>query len=394
MFECQIIANLLFLCFFPGFNVGRPQLKRMKEEFLRGNQIVKSIISKQTEKNKSNNNCNRINNAWNNLFRKSDFFSKYVHYLQVNIIARNHDDFRTWFGLCESKLRILISGLDSQEYGIEAYPFAQFYHQNNHKTLHQQHQRKQEKTVSQQQVYHVSSAFIALKFEHGIETADLQFCTKEFLNKVNAWEGRRYGMDLTIEHKLQQHLPSFIFEKPINNSSKVVKKKDQSNSSNNNNNSHSTKANNNRTEKKKSTNNKGGKDNMTKTQNSKRNKGKEKQLKNSTNNRHSNIKISDYIIEHKITNKTTKKNEKNIEPTRQETSVKNKHNNGKSTMNRNKVSASRNSDVLTSNDNKQKKKNIHADADTSETLLKNVDTNPSPQKRQRLESSPSSSLGQ
>jgi len=32
------------------FNVGRPQLKRMKEEFLRGNQIVKSIISKQTEK--------------------------------------------------------------------------------------------------------------------------------------------------------------------------------------------------------------------------------------------------------------------------------------------------------------------------------------------------------
>ena len=58
-----------------------------------------------------------------------------------------------------------------------------------------------------------SCFFMALRFAFGVENVDLRFCTSEFLHKVNSWEGRRLGMDLTIEHVLQKDLPSFLFER-------------------------------------------------------------------------------------------------------------------------------------------------------------------------------------
>jgi len=65
----------------------------------------------------------------------------------------------------------------------------------------------------------VASFFVALRFMHGKEKLDLQPCAAEFLYKVNEWEGRRFGMDLTIEKVTQQHLPSFVFEDVENASS-------------------------------------------------------------------------------------------------------------------------------------------------------------------------------
>jgi poly(A) polymerase len=44
---------------------------------------------------------------WINLFEKYPFFESYKHYLQIDIMAQNEDDFRQWHGWVESRLRIL-----------------------------------------------------------------------------------------------------------------------------------------------------------------------------------------------------------------------------------------------------------------------------------------------
>ena len=196
------------------YNVGRPQLRRLQQELKRGEHITASILYNTSNEKKKL--------AYDHLFSDNNFFEQHEHYLQVNIIAKNARDFRAWFGLCESRLRILIVNLDSPEYGVEAFPFAKFYHRRLENTAVTNSTgtappTKNDETNDALETkdecrIHVSSAFIALRFAYGIENIDLQRFTQEFLHKVNTWDDRRYGMDLTIEHRVQQHLPRFVFE--------------------------------------------------------------------------------------------------------------------------------------------------------------------------------------
>jgi hypothetical protein len=57
-----------------------------------------------------------------------------------------------------------------------------------------------------------SCFFMALRFAYGVANVDLRYSTQEFLHKVNSWEGRRLGMDLTIEHVMQKDLPTYLYE--------------------------------------------------------------------------------------------------------------------------------------------------------------------------------------
>ena len=59
----------------------------------------------------------------------------------------------------------------------------------------------------------VQSYFIALRFADGIEEVDIRTGAEEFFYVVGSWDGRRAGMDLTIEHIIQDHLPPFVFDK-------------------------------------------------------------------------------------------------------------------------------------------------------------------------------------
>jgi len=199
-------------------NVGRPQLKRLRQEMRQAEYIAESMLYHPK-------NSLQQPNAYEKLFRTNSFFEQFIHYFQVNIIARNQSDFQAWFGLCESKLRILIAHLDAPDYGIEAYPFAKFFHRsvdNSGKSSisstscneKKEDLRLELKNLAEHErsCTHIASFFIALRFDYGIENVDLQVCTHEFLYKVNAWDQRRLGMDLTIEHKEQRHLPKFVFE--------------------------------------------------------------------------------------------------------------------------------------------------------------------------------------
>jgi poly(A) polymerase len=169
------------------YNVGVPQLRRIQIELNQADQLMDEI-------------CGGNANV-RDLFLGNDFFQRHMHFLQVNILAANATDFLEWFRLCESRLRILIAGLESPECGIEVFPFAKFFERNYSKS-----------TKSDEDCKTESCFFMALRFAFGVENVDLRFCTSEFLHKVNSWEGRRLGMDLTIEHVLQKDLPSFLFE--------------------------------------------------------------------------------------------------------------------------------------------------------------------------------------
>ena len=82
--------------------------------------------------------------------------------------ALNAKDFQSWFGMCESRLRLLIAGLESQELGMQAYPFAKFFNSED------------EDSYSLKATF-----FIGLRFAPGIDALNLKSCTNEFVYKVS-----------------------------------------------------------------------------------------------------------------------------------------------------------------------------------------------------------------
>lgn len=181
------------------YNVGLPQLRRIRSELDCARHIIEHIVIKKTKDGRS-----RAN--WKDLFRESDFFRVHLNYLQVNISATHAKDFRTWFGFCESRLRILIASMESPENGIQAYPYSKFFwrgaaaEENEPSIAHEDTSK------------HIASFFIALRFAYAAENVDLTNCAFEFLQIVNSWPDRKDGMELTLDYKLWNELPPFVFE--------------------------------------------------------------------------------------------------------------------------------------------------------------------------------------
>mmetsp|Transcript_10037 Transcript_10037/g.14926 ORF Transcript_10037/g.14926 Transcript_10037/m.14926 type:complete len:531 (-) Transcript_10037:137-1729(-) len=182
------------------YNVGHPQKRRLQEELEKARELTVCI-----NKGKKN---------WAHLFSTTgdqNFFRQHQNFLQITIEANGEASFRKWFGFCEARMRILIVSLDSPVQGVEAHPFAKFFYNDVNSV----------------------SFFIALRFAHGVENINISDLASEFLYKVNSWEERREGMDLKLEHKLQQDLPAYILfpveEKKQKTTKKVDNKRKQKN---------------------------------------------------------------------------------------------------------------------------------------------------------------------
>jgi len=215
------------------YNVAPPQLRRLREELHRGDKIMNQIGNGSAK--------------WKDLLdpRENDFFKSHLHFLQVRIVAIGEEDHQAWFGLCESRLRILIAGLDSVEHGTHAYPFAKFFQRNSNSSeerslardeaearneggktgigagseeVENEREHKNDNRVrlleagGSLEPEIVTYFFIALRFVTGVDSVEMVGCTTEFSYSVNSWEGRRKGMDLKIDHVLQNDLPDFVFE--------------------------------------------------------------------------------------------------------------------------------------------------------------------------------------
>ncbi|XP_076057041.1 poly(A) polymerase hiiragi isoform X2 [Oratosquilla oratoria] len=80
------------------FNTSQSTRAIMMEEFKIGLQITEDIMLAKA--------------TWDKLFQPPNFFGKYKHYLMVIAGAQTPEDHLEWYGLVESKIRHLISGLE------------------------------------------------------------------------------------------------------------------------------------------------------------------------------------------------------------------------------------------------------------------------------------------
>ena len=91
------------------YNVGYPQYRLIHSEIVRGLQMFQAHHKENPTSNPSTNAF-----PWRTLCTPAvtDFFSRHPIYIQVDISAYSADDHRSWFGWCESRLRLLILSLE------------------------------------------------------------------------------------------------------------------------------------------------------------------------------------------------------------------------------------------------------------------------------------------
>ncbi len=119
------------------------------------------------------------------------------------MIGSNEEEFRSWFGLVESRMKLLIVGLESPIDGVQAYPHAKFFHRREKKGM--------ECGIDDGSIKYVTSHFVALRFAHTAKRVDLGPLVMEFLQVVNSFEGRTSGMDLAMCIVSKKDLPLYVF---------------------------------------------------------------------------------------------------------------------------------------------------------------------------------------
>jgi poly(A) polymerase len=94
--------------------VSRQTLQIMHEEFCRGHEILDRIWKEHQANEKSGKNSDPNNTdplQWEELFRPSDFFIAYPHYLSLCIVGPTQADAQAWAGFVESRFRKLVSDM-------------------------------------------------------------------------------------------------------------------------------------------------------------------------------------------------------------------------------------------------------------------------------------------
>jgi len=170
------------------YNVGEPQLRILRSEFARGVEVSFAV-----EQGKS---------SWTQLFWPHDFFWRYEHYIQIDVSGRTPDDHRRWFGWCESRLRQLVLCLE-QPPEVQAHPHADFHSWDSWDA------GAGGPGAALEGVGLVTTFFVAVTFAPGMRRADLTPSIQDWVFKVNRWEQRNLGMDLSIRHVRGQDLPDF-----------------------------------------------------------------------------------------------------------------------------------------------------------------------------------------
>ena len=165
------------------YNVGIPQLRRIQDEMWRACFLLEST-----------------NFEWAEIFHGCDFFSRHKNFIQIIMSAISEYDLMLWSRLCETKLRMLINELETEE--VQPWPFAKFFERPDN------HPVGSDPAEVRRETYF----FVALRFAPGVVCVDLRSSMTNFLNRVNSWEGRHAGMDLKISKITVDALPPFIIE--------------------------------------------------------------------------------------------------------------------------------------------------------------------------------------
>ncbi|XP_071686226.1 nuclear poly(A) polymerase 4-like isoform X2 [Rutidosis leptorrhynchoides] len=178
------IITPAYPCMNSSYNVSTSTLRVMTDQFLFGNQICEEI-----EVNKA---------QWPTLFEPYLFFKSYKNYLQVDIVAADPDDLRTWKGWVESRLRQLTLMIERDTQGkLQCHPYPHEYidpsKQCSHSAFFMGLQRKQGEIVEEGQQF------------------DIRGTVDEFRHSVNMYMCWRPGMEIYVSHVRRRQIPLYVF---------------------------------------------------------------------------------------------------------------------------------------------------------------------------------------
>uniref|UniRef100_A0A1D1Y3S8 polynucleotide adenylyltransferase n=1 Tax=Anthurium amnicola TaxID=1678845 RepID=A0A1D1Y3S8_9ARAE len=178
------IITPAYPCMNSSYNVSVSTLRVMMEQFEFGNKVCEEI-----ELNKA---------GWGALFEPYLFFESYKNYLQVDIVAEDVDDLRTWKGWVESRLRQLTLKIERDTFGmLQCHPYPHEYvdtsKQCSHTAFFMGLQRKQ-----------------GVKIQEG-QQFDIRGTVDEFRHAVNMFMFWKPGMEIYVSHVRKKQIPSFVF---------------------------------------------------------------------------------------------------------------------------------------------------------------------------------------
>ncbi|PXF41429.1 Poly(A) polymerase [Gracilariopsis chorda] len=110
-------------------NVSGSTLEIMKEEIARGLKICQGIEELSKRESVEGDRKGGLD-AWQDLFKLSEFFVSYKRFLQIDVSADDKESFKVWKGTVESKLRLLIRNLEECESVRKVRPYPPGYDNN------------------------------------------------------------------------------------------------------------------------------------------------------------------------------------------------------------------------------------------------------------------------
>jgi len=188
------------------YNVSESTLQLMKEEFKRGMDTTWEIERYPTKKERAV--------YWQKLFEKSNFFGRYKHYIEIDVMAQTDHEHRKWLGWIESRLRLLILKLEQTPNVLYAQPFPKGFEQHYPNPP----ENADSSTPPKKHFPFVTSFFIALRFKivksetgKGSPKVDLTPAVSSFTLTVNDWsEHNPETEDIKVSHIPRSQLPEFV----------------------------------------------------------------------------------------------------------------------------------------------------------------------------------------
>ena len=172
------------------YNVDSPQLRRMTHEFTLAANWMMQCKSRRT--------------CFYYLFQPCSFWLDHHHFVHVTITSKTHQEHVEWLRLVESRLRKLISSLETPE--IQVWPLSKLFH----KPRGMQPSLEKGSDIKQAEEGYETSFFIGLRFAPGTDIADLRGLTSDFCHQVNTWEKRTANMDLSLVCIVASQMPHYV----------------------------------------------------------------------------------------------------------------------------------------------------------------------------------------
>ncbi|ESO08976.1 hypothetical protein HELRODRAFT_109966 [Helobdella robusta] len=178
------------------YNVTASTRAIMMDEFERGLAISTEILNKKDD--------------WENLFKPYDFFHKYRHFIVVRASSSTAASHLEWYGLIESKLRLMVQKL-------EANPVIKLAHINT----------KAYPPRSDSTEQHCTQWFIGLTFSQASVKIDLTYETLYFHDQIRLAVGPKLkeGMNMDVKYLRKKELINYLPDNVLHTESRGIKRK-------------------------------------------------------------------------------------------------------------------------------------------------------------------------